>query len=196
MARDAFRTADEDSLDRDLQIETSGVIPLWRLSIASPNAPFGVRYQTTDPSVFFNAIKLLPEDISKLSFVDLGSGKGRMLVLAAKAGFKKVMGVEFSPELAAIARRNLGRVGASAEIVELDAGQFSFPDENLVIYMYNPFGGPVMQSIVGNLLDWRRRSKSMAFVVYVNPVRENLFDSCPEFEPVGRTNEARVWKLR
>lgn len=104
--------------------------------------------------------------------------------------------MEFSRELAAVARQNISRVGVSAEILETDACQFNPLDGHLLIYMYNPFGSSVMYAVVRNLLAWRQRSAKMAFVVYVNPPCEKVLESFPEFELVASANEARVWKMR
>jgi predicted RNA methylase len=41
------------------------------------------------------------------TFVDIGSGKGRALIIAAEYAFKRIIGVEYSPSLATICRRNL-----------------------------------------------------------------------------------------
>src|SRR5688572_3346622 len=46
----------------------------------------------------------LPRDCN---FLDIGSGKGRVLLIASQYGFRKIVGIEFSPELCAIARKNV-----------------------------------------------------------------------------------------
>jgi SAM-dependent methyltransferase len=147
-----------DSFDGTFHTETSAIVPLWRLKIPSSNAKFGTRYQTCDPSVFFSALRVVPEDPRELVFIDLGCGKGRTLILAAQQGFKRVMGVEFSPQLAAIARENIRCVGVTAEVLEMDACQFQPPDENLFIYLYNPFGDSVIAPVVKNLLLWSSKA--------------------------------------
>ena len=196
VTRRSFRRTDGDNFDIALKTDTSTEVPLWNLKIPSGNAKFGHRYQATAPSDFLNAIRMVPANIEDFAFIDLGCGKGRTLILAAKQGFKKVIGVEFSLELAAVARENISHVGIRAEIIETDACQFSFPEDNLVIYMYNPFGGSVMHLIIRNLLEWRQRYANTVFVVYENPVCQTVFQSFPEFESVANRNRTRIWKLR
>jgi len=188
-----FRRSNQDVFDAALNVETSAEIPLWRLPIASPNAKFGTHYQTTAPSVFLDAIGMVPGDRRNFTFVDLGSGKGRTLILAAKHGFKRVVGVEFSPDLAAIARKNVEQLEILAEIVVMDASHFRFPDDNLVIYMYNPFGRSVVSSVVDNIIQWHAQSGKFAFVVYVNPTCYSAFDYFQEFRPVVNEGSVRVW---
>jgi 16S rRNA G966 N2-methylase RsmD len=185
----------KDIFDAELNIDTAAEVPIWRLKISSANAKFAGRYQTVSPDLFFQTLALVPADLQGVTFVDLGCGTGRTLILAARRGFQRIVGVEFSQELANIARRNMLKVGITAEILEMDACQYKFPEGNLLIYMYNPFGGGVMQSVIGNLLEGRHYNSDKAFVVYLNPVQSSLFESKSEFELVGKADQARVWKL-
>lgn len=185
-----------DDFDSTHQTETSTIVPLWRLRIPSRNAKFGVRYQTIAPSEFLSALCKVQEDAGNLVFVDLGCGKGRTLILAAKQGFKRVIGVEFSPELSAIARENVRRAGATAEIVVSDACLFNPPDDNLLIYMYNPFGDEVVDAVIRNLQRWSMQGTRKAFVVYVNPVWRTKLDSAAGFEIVFDHGELCVWRLQ
>jgi cyclopropane fatty-acyl-phospholipid synthase-like methyltransferase len=87
----------------------------------------------------------------------MGSGKGRVLFVAAEYPFRKVIGVEFSNALHDDALANLkrykyrGRRCADIEAVHADARDFEFPDDNLVIYLFNPFGPEVMERMLANL---------------------------------------------
>ena len=96
-------------------------------------------------------------DYSQYTFIDMGSGKGRVLFVAAEYPFRKVIGVEFSNALHDDAVANLkrykysGRRCADIEAVHADARDFEFPDGNLVIYLFNPFGPEVMERMLANL---------------------------------------------
>jgi predicted RNA methylase len=96
-------------------------------------------------------------DYSQYTFIDMGSGKGRVLFVAAEYPFRKVIGVEFSNALHEDALANLkrykysGRRCGDIEAVHADARDFEFPDDNLVIYLFNPFGPEVMERMLANL---------------------------------------------
>lgn len=195
LARRGSQQSRPDEFDMSLGVETSRTASLWKLRIPSQNVHHGSEYRTTHPSVFHGAVDAVPRNPGELSFLDLGCGKGRTLILAAQRGFKSVTGVEFSPELAATARQNLRLTGVTAQVIEIDASKFVFPDGDILVYMYNPFGKPVMQSVAMNLLEWRKRNTAPAYVVYLNPVCESIFDSLPAFQPVAKRNAVRVWKL-
>ena len=104
------------------------------------------------------ALRHLPvADPSRYTFVDLGSGKGRMLFVAAELPFRKVMGVEFAAALHRYATDNIGRYRHSSrrcrdiESVHADAAQFEFPAGDLVLYLFNPFGPELMTRMLRNL---------------------------------------------
>lgn len=89
-------------------------------------------------------------------FLDLGSGKGRAVLVAAQRPFRRVIGVEFSPHLTAVARRNLDRARphlrcGSVELVTGPAEEYAVPEDVSLIYLYNPFRGSVMARVCDSL---------------------------------------------
>ena len=89
-------------------VETSKRVGLDALAISSANKDRGFGYAPTSRRRFRALLKALELPYNSLGFVDYGCGKGRVLMEAADAGFKRVVGVEFSPELCDIARVELG----------------------------------------------------------------------------------------
>jgi SAM-dependent methyltransferase len=147
----------KDAFDSELSIKTARPVSLRRLLIPSPNKSLGVRYQPVCPQIFNEAIRHVSKD---LIFLDLGRGKGRALILAHQAGFRELVGVEFSPRLASVARDNLKKLQISASIFVQDVVTFSFPKQPAVTFLYNPFGSEVLHKIV---------SRFRGYIVYVNP---------------------------
>src|SRR5206468_4366794 len=113
-----------DEFDLRHGTDTSGVEPLWKFRVASPNARFGFHYKATDEKELLDAITFLDEDPRAFTFVDLGCGKGRPLLIAARLGFARIIGVEFAPELVAVAAGNLATMRVSnATVVHADAAE-------------------------------------------------------------------------
>src|SRR5467141_2659040 len=81
------------------------------------------------------------------TFIDFGSGKGRMLLLAAAYGFRQLRGIELRKELHDQACRNFHQChnlhSCSIESVHVDAAEYEFPNEKLVLFFFNPFGDEV-----------------------------------------------------
>jgi SAM-dependent methyltransferase len=85
--------------------DTSGVAPLPNIPGQEAILTHAVDYAGSQPSVLRLALKdLLPLDT--YTFIDLGCGKGRALLVASEFPFRAIIGVELSSRLAEIARRN------------------------------------------------------------------------------------------
>jgi hypothetical protein len=101
--------------------------------------------------------------------------KGKPLMVASTYPFRRLIGVDVSPACIEVARRNVAGYGpdridpARVELRVQDAADFAFPDEPLVVYLYNPFPGAVLDRVVANLEASLRESPRPAAVVYVNP---------------------------
>lgn len=172
-----------DGFDAARGTDTSGTVPLWKLRLNSSNAQFGTGYQTSSGRGLVEAIKVIGEHPRNLTFIDLGCGKGRMCILARELGFKKVVGVEFAPELARIAEENLKTTGATdAAVIVADAANFNFPPEAFLLYLFNPFGPEVMEKVVENL---RLAKAERQFIVYDSARCADLFDSCGFLRRIG-----------
>ena len=184
-----------DEFDLKYGTDTGGLEPLWRFKINSPNARFVTTYQTLDEQRLIDAVSFLDQDPRHLTFVDVGCGKGRPLLVAAKLGFKEIIGVEFVRELAEIAKKNLQKVGVvNAVVVQADAAEYRFPKTDMVVYLFNPFSQKVMRQVIANL---RESLAGKLYVIYAAPRCAALFDArgfltrlgCPP----GRTG-IQIWR--
>jgi len=128
----------------------------------------------------------------KGTFVDFGSGKGRVLLLAAQCGFKSVVGVEFAMELCAIARNNIAvfkkknpRIDAEIRLVEGDAAKYEVQDTDNVFYFYNPFDRLIMEKVIHNICKSLDRHQRQVFIVYSNPRFREILEQNAVFFPLG-----------
>jgi SAM-dependent methyltransferase len=116
------------------------------------------------------------------TFVDLGCGKGKVLLLASRSRFSRVVGVEFSATLCNIARRNVQRYShrvsttPQIDIVCCDAAQYVFrPDEN-VFFMFHPFGATVMERVIDNLQRSLSETPRPVWIIYTLPVLRDMLE--------------------
>lgn len=158
--------------DRLHGVETEGLVPRWKMGDVGPNLCHAVQYLPTKPKKFWAMLDSLPIDCSEFTFVDIGCGKGRVLLLAAEYPFRRIIGVEFVPELCEIARRNLGD---KAEVLCMDATAYQFPLEPLVIYLCNPFDGELMQRFAANLEASLEVCPRPVYVLYWNALYPEAF---------------------
>lgn len=157
-------------LERVSGIDTGDPVSLEQLGLAS------VERSGYTPSGWFVLGRALPrfavgrDDV----FLDLGSGKGRVIYLASRYTFGRIVGVEIAEELNEVARANMSRARLRARtrditLVTGDAGRYAIPDDVTVIYLNDPFAGETFQRVADNLADSIRRSPRLVRVVYVSP---------------------------
>ncbi len=175
-------TAADDDFDRRFGVDTGGVIPQADLDVDDPNWVHGSAYVATSPIDFAEVLAPFGFDPAKTRFVDLGCGKGRVLMMAAALPFAQVLGVEYSPALSAIARRNLERYrgphrAEAVEVVTADASEFAYPDGDLVVFMYHPFDEVVMQRVIDALRRRQLTSPHRLLVLYFKPVHAALWQA-------------------
>jgi predicted RNA methylase len=171
VVRNAFRRVRRsqlvDAFDQKYQVETANEVSLFQLDITGPNEVSGVRYQPSPVKICDELFSALPIRHEEFTFIDIGAGKGRVLLIASRFPFKRLIGVEFARELVETTRRNIMRFGARAEIVHADAANYRFPVENLVVYLYNPFGSKVLRPVLNSLREIG--STHEVYLLYLNP---------------------------
>jgi hypothetical protein len=184
-ARLQERAVDE-AFDRRFGVDTGGVIPLSDLDVASDTWMYGSEYQAVGSGVDFGAIlHQLGAACEDFTFVDLGSGKGRAVLLASTVPFQRVIGVEFSRQLHAVAEQNVARWPADArksgpiELVCIDATEFEYPESPFVLFMYNPFGRPVMEKVAHAVARAFERRPRRIIVLYFTPRQADIWDRLP-----------------
>ncbi len=159
--------------DRMFGVETAQLVPLSSLSISSGNWIYGTHYDPISSIRFQNALGELKIEHRNFLFIDLGSGKGRAILMAASYPFKEVIGVEFSVELNRIAGQNiqkyLGAKNCAVRSVCADAAVYDFPPEPAIIYLYNPFEVTVLRKVMENLRRSLHACPRETYVLYYSP---------------------------
>jgi SAM-dependent methyltransferase len=173
--------------DEKFGVRTSGLVAGRHLKSGHPHDRHATAYYGIAPSVFQAMVrkwrKSRPQSpIEDFSFVDIGAGMGRAVLLAAQLPFREASGVELNPALVRIARRNLavwrssGRAQAPMKMICGDAAEFALPAGPCLAFLFNPFGAPVMRRL---LAAW---SKSLAGrsgqldILYINNEQEHVLE--------------------
>jgi len=112
-------------------------------------------YVPGNPAVLKRIVRKSGVDPAAFTFVDLGCGKGRMLIAASEYPFRAILGIEADPDLFAVAERNMVSAQASGRVsvVHQDARTADLPAADLFIYMYSPFRGPIFEQVAERLAD-------------------------------------------
>jgi SAM-dependent methyltransferase len=147
------------------------------------------------------ALRDLPlKDHSEYTFLDIGSGKGRMLFVAAEYPFRKVRGVEFAGDLHGQAQANVARYRhrkqrcSDIESIHADAARFEFPNENLVLYLFNPFGPEVLSRMLANLEKSIEKHPRHVIVVLLWPENSDMVAGMRWMREYKRTRRHHIYQ--
>jgi SAM-dependent methyltransferase len=171
--------------DRLHGVDTSGLIYAGALATGHPNDLYSEGYYATAPSLFHGTVAQWQARLSGLcladyTFVDLGCGKGRVLMMASEYSFRAIVGVELSPKLAHVARKNLAkwirkpRACRAASVVEGDVLQLAMPDGPVVLFLFNSFELEMVRQLIERLAEASRTRSAPIDLIYLHPEHDNL----------------------
>ena len=200
-ARDANAgSAGYSEFDQEHGVDTDGDCGdgwtyLSDLEIPSSNWIHGNDYAPIEPARFHAILTSLPIKYEDFVFVDFGSGKGRALLMAAEFPFKRIVGVEFSPELHAVAQANLAVAltnpgkdrpikwkCTSVESLCMDFLDFELPPERSVLFFFDPCGESVLSKMLARIeqsLQARPRDLYLIYVARTDSKERMLDSTCP-----------------
>ena len=157
-------------------------------------------HQVDTTGLFHQILRALPMAPDGFTFIDLGSGKGRTLLMASDYPFRCIVGVELLAEFEAIARRNIARYRGEQQkcfVLEShpgDAREFTFPDEPMVLYLFNPFPEHVLRDVLANLRGSLTTSPRPVFVIYHNLEHERVFAESGWLRAEYRTPQFAIYR--
>jgi hypothetical protein len=153
-------------------IDSEGNIPLRELAIENENRDQGFAYVPSPGLLVDTLLANIDDDLSQFNFVDFGSGKGRVLLVASHYPFREVVGVEFSLTLHETAEENIRRYRSPMRLCErvrsvgIDATTFDLSEHDCVLYFNNPFAEPVFTQVLANVQAVHARSQNKVYVLY------------------------------
>lgn len=193
------RYGDSD-YDWDHRVNTTSAAVGWRDRLLGI---FNSPYQPTDPALFQQMLEDLRQhsslDPREITFLDLGSGKGRTLLMASDYPFQKILGIELLPSLNAIAQENLQRYRSESqkcfvlETICMDATRFPLPPAPMVIYLFNPFPESGLREFLTNLENSLYEHPRAVYVLYHNPLLEHVLLADTSLRKIGGTHQYSIF---
>ena len=174
---------------------TSGAVG-WRERLLGV---FLSAYQPTEASLFQEMMASLPIDFRGFTFVDLGSGKGRTLLMASEHPFRRIIGVEILPELHRAAEQNIRAYSSPTqrcseiESICADASQFEPPAGALLLYLFNPLPERSLRQLFANLERSLRQHPRTVYVLYCNPLLERALVERSMWTKIGGTHQFAIY---
>ena len=181
--------------DTEHGVETSGRIGGSKLGAGHAHDVFNTAYLGVPPSRLRNAVARWREvagerPMGEYAFFDVGCGKGRAVMLASEMGFRECAGVELDPGLAAMARSNLEawerteKARCPVRVVEGDATEVVLPELPVLVYVYNPFRGPVVRRMLERLEAHAGAQVGEMDLIYLVPEEAGEFAAFPRFQKI------------
>ena len=188
----AFRSMEVAAIDRWLNIDTTSMYET--LHDRSGWLNDSNWYESCDYILlrrYLDEMELSPAD----TVYDIGCGMGRVLCLLARRELKKVVGIEFSPEIAETARINLrhlrGKV-SPAEVITGDASKVDYADGTLFI-LVNPFGEETMKLVLERIRQDVEATPRPVRFAYLNPRHDDVLQASGWLTLVRKTGVPGYW---
>jgi predicted RNA methylase len=183
------------------ETDTVNTVELDQLNIESENKDEGNLYQPVTVCIFNKVFSKLDIDFANSTFIDFGCGKGRALLLAARYGFRKIIGVEFSSELCEICKDNVVKYGkanntkSEIEVINADATTYEIPPEANVLFFNNPFGEKVMRKVVENIEKSFEENRRTILIIHLHPTYKNPIGENNYTELIAADNDSCVYEM-
>jgi hypothetical protein len=185
--------------DWDYRVNTTGAAVSWRSRLLGL---FNSPYQPTEPALFREMLESLNFDFREFIFIDIGSGKGRALLMAADFPFRRILGVELFHELDRIAQENIRNYRSDSQLcfelesVCADAREFEIPAEPLVLYLFNPLPEAGLLQLLDNLERSIAENPRSIYLLYHNPLLEHVLTQSMAFEKLHGTQQFSIYQTR
>jgi SAM-dependent methyltransferase len=171
--------------------DTGGYISGAELQSVSMSAVYITAYAGIQPSVLTQALANLPISPEKFTFIDLGCGKGRALMIAAQFPYRRLLGVELATDLCRAAEINIASNpdwASRITVLNQDATTFTYPEGPLLVYLFHPFLAPVLRRVLANLERQLRRSPRETYVLYARNPHFEVLQRFPFLSQISETS--------
>lgn len=190
--RQRFGDAD---FDWDRRVDTTSANVSWQARFIGL---LNSSYQPIEAPIFREMVNAVPADFRHYAFIDIGSGKGRALLLASEMRFRRIIGIELLPELNRIAQENIAKTQREGlppiESICGDATTFEFPNEPFVVFLFHPLPEMGFRKVLANLRASLDQQPRPAFIIYANPVFEMLLAADKKLRKITGTHQWVVYE--
>jgi SAM-dependent methyltransferase len=166
--------------ERKYNINTIGADELKSLEEKGIDISHATMYMPVNYYILEHLMREIVKYASNKTFLDIGCGKGRPMIVAAYYGFEEIVGIDFSKEFcedvtnaAALYKEKNPAVNFS--IINNDAFYFEIPENVTAIFLFNPFDDVIMNGVISNILKSQQQNPRTIRVLYANPQYKSLF---------------------
>jgi SAM-dependent methyltransferase len=186
--------------DHDYGVTTHAVLFLTDLDpeAVGDAGAHATHYEAVPVTDFHALLALVPKKaIPTATFIDVGAGMGRAMILAAEYSFRQVVGIELSPGLYEVAKENLATARERGlrchdiHLVRDDARIAHYPPGDLVVFLFNPFDAEALRATLASIAG--RHDRGETWLLYHTPVERAVLDEMPEWKLLAETSCGAVY---
>jgi SAM-dependent methyltransferase len=191
-----------DSFDLLYGTDTAQIEGVGALDIPDNQLEHANRYEAVDPAAFDALMRALPVAYEGNVFVDIGSGKGRAVLLASRFPFREIIGIELSERLAAQARKNVSIFRDDAQrcgnisVVCADATRYELPPWDTVLFLYNPFDKHGMRQLHANVARSIQKHPRRICLAYHQAVHRSIWDESNTFDFLKSVGKSVIYRSK
>lgn len=151
-------------------------------------------------SFFHEMMRATPVDLAQYTFIDIGAGKGKALMLATEFPFRRVVGIELAQELVEVAHRNLARYRdrrprpVAAELICQDFLRWELPPEPSVLFFNDPFPFPIAERAIGHV-EASLRARPRPLVVIYRKAEDAVLDRLDASALLSPVRGSPYWRI-
>ena len=184
--RDVSAWLAEEWFDYTSGVDTTGRELLYRADGPPESNPDYFDYQPTPARTVRALLEQLDPHVGSSTFVDFGSGKGRVLLIASQFNFRRVIGVEFDEKLHRTALENIRnfrgrRCCTDVTSVLGRAEEFVMPPGDLVLYFFHPFEAAILERTLKNVSRSYRENPRRILLVFFRHSHSAVVERLAEF---------------
>lgn len=178
---------------------TAEEVRLEETGVSAEDASHGQTiYRPVWESEFHSALATLKIDFEGFAFIDVGSGKGKVLMMAAEYPFSQIVGIEYSPGLNDIAQRNLAKFRSptqrclALEAILGNALEWDLPRGPVICLVFNALDPQTMRAFVRRIEGDLVSRAEPAYLLYCNLRHvEEIGDGLDEISKLVRLVKTR-----
>jgi len=166
--------------ERKYHIGTIGINDLKGLARTGVDISHASIYMPVNYFVLERLMNEIVKYNGNKTFLDLGCGRGRVMIVAAHYGFKEIRGIDFAKNLCEDAETMIRLhtrdiPAAHFTVLNCNATDYDIPDDLTSIFLFNPFDEVIMKEVLIRILKSLQQSPRTIRILYANPVYKSLF---------------------
>lgn len=193
--------------DRKHRVQTTETVHVSALGLPKDHEKHSENYEPAPLSVIKRTIESIPYDLKDFAFIDVGCGKGRVLFVAAEYDFSQIIGIELSKDMHDQCAQNIQGFKMTRQKCHAissrneNALDFVLPDENIALFMFNPFSEAILAPFLDRLKRHQETTGKKTVIMYYYPKHQSLiyqddrYRVLPYLEPLLHISISYRWPV-